>query len=108
VRLTLFWQAKDKVPARYTVFTHLVDSTGKPVAQTDSPPLGGTAPTDSWQVGVTIVDHYAIAIPPGTPPGQYELRVGMYLWPDLTRLPVTLNGRPSGDYVSLGTIRVIP
>jgi hypothetical protein len=57
---------------------------------------------------MTIVDHYAIAIPPGTPPGQYELRVGMYLWPDLTRLPVTLNGRPSGDYVSLGTIRVIP
>ncbi len=106
LRLTLFWQARDKVPARYTVFTHLVDSTGKPVAQTDSPPLGGTAPTDSWQVGVTVVDRYAIAIPPGTPPGQYELRVGMYPWPDLTRLPVTLNGKPSGDYVPLATIRV--
>jgi len=106
LRLTLFWQAKDKVSARYTVFTHLVDSTGKPVAQTDSPPLGGTAPTDSWQVGVTLVDRYAIAIPPGTSPGQYELRVGLYPWPDLTRLPVTLNGKPSGDYVPLATIRV--
>lgn len=108
VRLTLFWQAQDKVPVRYTVFTHLVDSTGKPVAQTDSPPLGGTLPTDAWPVGATVVDRYAIAIPPGTLPGQYELRVGMYPWPDLTRLPVTLNGRPSGDYVPLGTIRVIP
>jgi len=107
VRLTLFWQAKDKVPAPYTVFTHLVDATGKPVAQTDSPPLGGTAPTDSWQVGATIVDRYAIAIQPGTPPGQYELRVGMYTWPDLTRLPVTLNGQPSGDYAPLTTIRVV-
>ena len=106
LRLTLFWQANDKVSARYTVFTHLVDSTGKPVAQTDSPPLGGTAPTDSWQVGVTLVDRYAIAIPPGTSPGQYELRVGLYPWPDLTRLPVTLNGKPSGDYVPLATIRV--
>ena len=106
LRLTLFWQAKDKVSARYTVFTHLVDSTGKPVAQTDSPPLGGTAPTDSWQVGVTVVDRYAIAIPPSTLPGQYELRVGMYPWPDLTRLPVTLNGKLSGDYVPLAMIRV--
>jgi hypothetical protein len=108
VRLTLYWQAMDKVMARYTVFTHVVDSKGLPVAQTDSPPLGGTAPTDSWQVGATIIDRYAIAIQPGTPPGQYELRVGMYSWPDLTRLPVTLNGKPSGDYVPLGTIRVIP
>jgi len=106
LRLTLFWQATDQVTTRYTVFTHLVDSTGKPVAQTDSPPLGGTAPTDSWQVGATIVDRYAIAINPDTPPGQYELRVGMYTWPELTRLPVALNGKPSGDYVPLAMIRV--
>jgi mannosyltransferase len=108
VRLTLFWQAKDKISARYTVFAHLADSTGKPIAQTDSQPLGGTAPTDSWQVGATLADRYALAIQPGTPPGQYELRVGMYLWPDLTRLSVTLNGKPSGDYVPLTTIRVLP
>jgi hypothetical protein len=106
LRLTLFWQAKDKVSAQYTVFTHLVDSTGKPVAQTDSPPLGGTVPTDSWQVGATIVDRYAIAIPTETLPGQYELRVGLYPWPDLTRLPVTLNGKPAGDYVPLAIVRV--
>ncbi len=106
LRLTLFWQAKDKVSARYTVFTHLVNSTGKPVAQTDSPPLGGTAPTDSWLVGATIVDRYAIAIPTETSPGQYELRVGMYPWPDLTRLPVTLNGKSAGDYVPLAFVRV--
>jgi len=108
VRLTLFWQAIDKVTARYTVFTHLVDSTGKPIAQTDSPPLGGTAPTDSWQVGATIVDRYAVAIKPDTSPGQYELRVGMYLWPNLTRLPVTLNGKLAGDYVLLTTINIAP
>ncbi len=106
LRLTLFWQARDKLSARYTVFTHAVDSTGKPVAQTDSPPLGGTAPTDSWQVGATIIDRYAIAIPTETLPGQYELRVGMYPWPDLTRLPVTLNGKPAGDYVPLAIVRV--
>jgi len=108
VRLTLFWQAIAPVTSRYTVFAHVVDSTGKLVAQTDSPPLGGTAPTDTWQVGAMIIDRYAIALKPDTPPGQYELRVGMYPWPDLTRLPVTLNGKPSRDYAPLATIRVIP
>jgi mannosyltransferase len=108
VRLTLFWQATDKITARYTVFTHLVDSTGRPVAQTDSPPLGGTAPTDAWQVGAVIIDRYAIALRPDTAPGQYELRVGMYTWPDLTRLPVTSNDKPSGDYVLLASVRVTP
>jgi len=106
--LTLFWQAVDKVPQSYTVFAHVVDSTGQPVAQTDSPPLGGTAPTDSWQVGATIADRYAILIKPNTSPGQYELRVGMYPWPDLTPLPVTSNGQPAGNYVLLTTIRVTP
>ncbi len=108
VCLTLFWQAVGKVPQSYTVFAHVVDSTGQPVAQTDSPPLGGTAPTNSWQVGATLVDRYAILIKPNTPPGQYELRVGMYPWPDLTPLPVTLNGQPAGNYVPLTPIRVTP
>jgi mannosyltransferase len=108
VCLTLFWQAVDKSPQSYTVFAHVVDSTGQPVAQTDSPPLGGTAPTDSWQVGATVADRYAILIKPNTSPGQYELRVGMYPWPDLTPLPVTLNGQPAGNYVPLTAIRVTP
>jgi mannosyltransferase len=108
VCLTLFWQAVDKMAKSYTVFAHVVDSTGQPVAQTDSPPLGGTAPTDTWQVGATIVDRYAILIKPNTPPGEYELRVGMYPWPDLTPLPVTSNGQPAGNHVSLTTIHVTP
>jgi hypothetical protein len=108
VCLTLFWQAVDKSPQSYTVFAHVVDSTGQPVAQTDSPPLGGTAPTDSWQVGAMVADRYAILIKPNTSPGQYELRVGMYPWPDLTPLPVTLNGQPAGNYVPLTAIRVTP
>jgi hypothetical protein len=107
LHLTLFWQAVAPVTARYTVFAHVVDSTGRLVAQTDSPPLGGTAPTDTWQAGAVIVDRYAVALKPDALPGQYELRVGMYSWPDLTRLPVTLNGTTSGDYVPLATIHVI-
>jgi hypothetical protein len=109
VRLTLFWQAINLMTTRYTVFAHVADSANRPpIAQTDSQPLGGTAPTDSWQVGATIIDRYAILLPANTPPGQYELRVGMYTWPDLTRLPVALNGQPAGDYVLLAKISVMP
>ncbi len=106
--LTLFWQAVDRVAKSYTVFVHVVDSAGQPVAQTDSPPLGGTAPTDTWQVGATIIDRYAVQIGPNTLPGEYDLRVGMYPWPDLAPLPVTWNGQPAGNYVPLTTIHVTP
>lgn len=108
VRLTLYWRATDQVTARYTVFTHVVDANGQVVAQTDSQPLGGTSPTDAWQVGVTVVDRYAIPLKPDAPAGSYELRVGMYTWPDLARLLVTLNGQPAGDDVPLATVRVTP
>jgi hypothetical protein len=108
VRLTLYWRAAEKVAARYTVFTHVIDSAGKVIAQTDSQPLGGTAPTDTWQIGATVVDRYAIALKPDAPAATYELRVGLYTWPDLARLPVTLNGQPAGDYVPLATVRVTP
>jgi len=106
--LTLFWQATNPMSMRYTVFTHLVDPRGRLIAQMDSPPQGGTAPTDTWQAGEIIVDHYALALPPDTPPGQYELRVGMYPWPDITPLPVALNGQLSGSHVPLTKISVMP
>ena len=65
-------------------------------------------PTDAWQIGATIADRYAIALSTDMPPGDYSLRVGMYTWPDLTRLPVALNGKAAGDYVPLATIRIAP
>jgi hypothetical protein len=105
--LTLYWQATAPIERGYTVFTHLVDSDGILRAQTDGQPVGGARPTNSWEIGELVEDNYAVLLPLDLPSGQYRIRVGMYLWPELTRLPVVAADRPIiEDSVELGTIEV--
>ena len=103
VLLTLFWTTDRALENAYTVFTHVTDSDGNVVAQADRQPVGGSRPTNSWQVGEMIVDSYAILLPEDVAPGEYRLRVGLYLWPDLTRLVLVDDG---GDSAELTTILV--
>jgi hypothetical protein len=84
--LTLFWKTDTPVDSDYTVFVHLLDDSGQLVAQTDGQPGGGSHPTSSWQTGELIRDSYAVTLPSNLSTGQYTLQVGMYLWPELTRL----------------------
>ena len=83
--ITLYWQATGDVSADYTAFVHLVSSTGELVAQHDSPPR---LPTSLWLPGVPVVDGHALMLPPDLPPGDYAIRVGLYHWPDLERVPI--------------------
>jgi predicted Ser/Thr protein kinase len=87
-RLILRWQALQAMDQDYTVFIHLTHEDGRIVAQQDNQPLRDTRPTSSWGVGERLDDPYELTIPPGTPPGVYWIRVGMYLRATLRRLPV--------------------
>ena len=78
ISLTLYWQAVDLMSERYTVFVHLVDASGKLVAQRDSEPLNGTAPTPSWLYNEVVTDPYKIDLPTNLASGEYSLIVGMY------------------------------
>ncbi len=105
LRLTLQWQAAAAPAEDFTVFNHLLDETGRLVAQADGPPVGGSRPTSGWLPGETLIDSYAIQIPLDSPPGHYRLVVGLYRWPALTRLPITdVAGRAYGDHVLLATV----
>jgi len=106
LQLTLFWEAVQPVSARYKVFCHLVDGTGRIVGQRDSEPGGGLNLTSDWPPGQTIADNYGILIPADTPPGEYLLRVGMYGLDDGKRLPVSVEGRNVGDSIDLETITI--
>ena len=100
VRLT--WLA-DAPPARaYKVFLHLLAPDGRLVAQRDGEPGGGQRPATSWAAGEAINDNHGLLLPTDLPPGQYELRLGLYdaLDPS-TRLPVG-----NGDSLPLGVIIV--
>lgn len=106
IPVSLYWYVLDKPAADYTVFIHVLNDRGELVTQFDRPPGGGTSPTSSWQKGQTLHDTYPLPIPPDITAGVYTVRVGMYTWPALERLPVTQEGQPVGDFVILGALIV--
>jgi mannosyltransferase len=106
VTLMLYWQADGAPDRDYTIFAHLVDDMGRPVAQSDGPPIGGVYPTSSWLPGAMAIDQRGIRIGPDTPVGQYRLRVGMYRPDTMERLRVT-GPAGDGDYVDLGFVVVV-
>ena len=81
----LYWQATGNIPRDYTVFVHLLSPEGKLVAQHDSPPL---LPTSLWVPGIQVTDAHTLALPVDLPPGEYQIRVGLYHWPDMERVPI--------------------
>ncbi len=106
VQITLFWEALDAIPERYKVFAHLLDAGGHVVGQRDAEPGGGASLTTDWKAGDRIADNYGVPVPPGTPPGEYRLEIGMYRLDDGARLPIALGGADAGDHLLLDPIRV--
>jgi hypothetical protein len=85
ISLTLHWQALRPPDDDYTIFVHVLDSAGNLVAQYDAPPLDGVYPTSKWIIGDVFTQRVELEVPPG----EYDLVVGMYTYPDIVRLPVT-------------------
>ena len=109
LHLILRWQALQEMDQDYTVFAHLTYEDGRIVAQQDHQPLRDTRPTRSWGVGEQLDDPYELTVPPGTPPGVYWIRVGMYLQATLQRLPVKEAGEKTivEDSILVKQIEVI-
>ncbi len=76
--LILYWQANSDFDTSYTVFVQLLNPAGQVVAQQDSQPLGGAAPTTTWLPGEILSDPYTLNLPPELPPGDYRLIAGLY------------------------------
>jgi hypothetical protein len=107
--LTLTWQCLDTMEEDYTVFVHLTGADEQPVAQADGQPVGGSYPTQFWEVGERVADPRFLDIPGTVSPGEYQLRVGMYLLATGDRLPLLdADGSIMGDSILLGKIEVTP
>jgi hypothetical protein len=104
IRLTLYWRAKSKMPVDYTVFTHVLQPPETIRAQQDKPLQ---PPSSSWSIGLVVSDTYELKIKPDTPPGVYEVEVGVYdPRNNFERLRViTEDGRIVENYVLLGKVR---
>jgi hypothetical protein len=103
IELKLHWKSRvPKIPAAYKVFVHLIGSnTPRPVAQADSEPQSGNAPTNAWAKDVPIADSYVLQIPHNLR-GEYRLQVGMYPANTPTgRLTVVSPGKTIADQDSI-------
>jgi 4-amino-4-deoxy-L-arabinose transferase-like glycosyltransferase len=103
--LTLYWRARSKMPADYTVFAHILQPPETIWAQQDKPLQ---PPSSSWPIGQVVSDTYELRIKPDAPPGVYEMEVGVYdPRKNFERLRVfTDDGRITENYVLLGKARV--
>jgi hypothetical protein len=104
--VTLYWRAGAETDVSYSVFLHLVDGTGRLVAQHDSPPASGALPTDIWVSGEVIADRHEIALPPDLAPGSYNLQVGLYRPDTFERIAVTASLPAPDNALSLVTIPI--
>jgi hypothetical protein len=87
VHLVLYWECLTRPADDYTVFVHVLDSSGQVIAQVDSPPRDGNYPTSIWEPGEMVKDEYTLALPSNAAP-PFSLEIGMYKYPSLERLPV--------------------
>jgi hypothetical protein len=89
----LYWHVLKTPPVDYTVFAHLVDASGKMIANGDSQPFNGDYPTTQWQAGEQFVEDRTLPLPQAS--GDYRIFVGLYQPPNDERLPVTnVDGQP--------------
>lgn len=112
--LTLYWKATAPVPVNYQAFVHLINQQlwGQPLHDKLNP---GDFATTRWPLDKYVWDDYAtpysvVRVKPDTPPGEYEIRVGLYTLADGVRAPVfDARGNLAGDSIVLPVkVRVLP
>jgi mannosyltransferase len=85
----LQWQTKSPLQENYHVFIHLLNEAGQVIAQADGQPAYWTRPTSTWHVDEAVIDRHGLWLPPTTPPGSYQLLIGLYLPENRQRLLLT-------------------
>jgi hypothetical protein len=96
--VTLTWINLSGAQPNDTILTHLGQVGQPPITQADGDPWLGILPLTLLQPGDTIRDHRIIPLPEALPPGQYEIRVGLYNRITGERMPATTpQGEPLPD-----------
>jgi hypothetical protein len=104
LEVTLYWRCDARLPVDYTTFVHVrrAAQAGEILAQMDRPPAEGRYPTSLWDPGEVIRDVVRVPLPPGMPPGEYEIVAGLYDFTTGQRLPVLdAHGDAVSDHIRL-------
>jgi hypothetical protein len=104
--LHLFWEPLAPTALDYSIFVHLVCPDSGLVATWDGPIARselGWYSTRIWEPGEVISDERVIALPEGAPARAQgcEMIIGLYDPLTNQRLPITVDGVPVGDQLSI-------
>ena len=108
LELAYYWMALQWIPEDLSIFVHFrLDDQIR--LQQDHAPLAGRYPTSRWREGERIRESYRLRLPRDLPPGEYEIRIGVWNPKTGERLRVTDTSLPDfRDAVGLATVRILP
>ncbi|HLV33959.1 MAG TPA: glycosyltransferase family 39 protein [Spirillospora sp.] len=106
VKARLWWTVDEPVPLDYSIGLHVLDSTGRLVAQSDGPIIdlysGQPVQSSQMQPDRIYIDARRVVLPSDLPGGNYQLALAVYQSWDGARLLL-----PDGtDYLLLDSIYV--
>lgn len=89
--LNLTWRVTQMPPpdTRYHFFNHFLDASGTLQPQLRAQDDAPAVQTQYWRRGDRLVTQFHLALPPDLPSGLYEIRTGIYTWPDLAQTLLT-------------------
>lgn len=105
--ILLAWQGTMPLDRRITFSLHVIDPTGKLVAQVDREMAGGQFPTTlwhTWQSEPTIAGEFPLDLPSDLMPGHYRLLAGAFE----TETGAALSRPDGSQWVVLAEIEVKP
>ncbi len=76
--VTFFWRTREPLTRDYQVALRLVDGQGRDWGSRDQRPASYLYPTDYWRPGDIVFGRAEIPMEPGTPQGNYYLRISLY------------------------------
>ena len=107
IKVNMLWKVLKRPPHDYSISVFLLDSSGRSVANIDSPPLDGHGATSAWNVGDYQFDSKTLDLPVGLPAGIYTVGVKVYWYVDQKPLPVQISGGAPTEYYPVGQVNTI-
>ncbi len=101
LEISYIWQVTQApTHPRYHFYNHLVgQSDGNLVAQEDGPGIYSLY----WEAGDWLLTRFFVPVPSDAAPGTYQLKTGLYTWPELDGVP--LDDGQAG--LTVGTVQVV-
>jgi arylsulfatase A-like enzyme len=92
--ITWYWRSEAELDGHWGIFVHIEGPTR---LVGDHDPAGGALPFSAWQPGEEIADTHLVRVPEDARPGEYPIRMGLWLRRTTRRAVAKGEGAPILD-----------